>query len=70
MVDINEIKRCTLQAMMKDDLLMQGLVLKGGNALQLAYDITNRGSIDIDFSMETSLKIKILKDCQEYLANT
>lgn len=36
MVDINEIKRCTLQAMMKDDLLMQGLVLKGGNALQLA----------------------------------
>lgn len=55
---------------MKDDLLMQGLVLKGGNALQLAYDITNRGSIDIDFSMETSLKIKILKDCQEYLANT
>lgn len=52
MVDINEIKRVTLQAMMKDDLLMQGLVLKGGNALQLAYDITNRGSIDIDFSME------------------
>lgn len=70
MVDINEIKRCTLQAMMKDDLLMQGLVLKGGNALQLAYDITNRGSIDIDFSMEMSLKIKILKDCQEFLANT
>ena len=26
---------------------MQGLVLQGGNALQLAYDITNRGSIDI-----------------------
>lgn len=56
MVDINEIKRCTLQAMMKDDLLMQGLVLKGGNALQLAYDITNRGSIDIDFSMENEFK--------------
>ena len=33
MVDINEIKRCTLQAMMKDDLLMQGLVLKGGNEI-------------------------------------
>ena len=58
MVDINEIKRCTLQAMMKDDLLMQGLVLKGGNALQLAYDITNRGSIDIDFSMENEFKDK------------
>ena len=47
MVDINEIKRCTLQAMMKDDLLMQGLVLKGRNTKQLAYDITKRGSIDI-----------------------
>lgn len=58
MTDINEIKRCTLQAMMKDDLLMQGLVLKGGNALQLAYDITNRGSIDIDFSMEKEFKDK------------
>lgn len=45
MVGINEIKRCTLQAMMKDGLLMQGLVLKGGNALQLAYDITNRGGL-------------------------
>ncbi len=42
MVDINEIKRCKLQAMMKDDMLMQGLVVKGGNALQLEYDITNR----------------------------
>ncbi len=58
MKDINEIKRCTLQAMMKDELLMQGLVLKGGNALQLAYDITNRGSIDIDFSMENEFKDK------------
>ena len=42
----------TLRAMMSDDILMKGLVLKGGNALQLAYDITSRGSIDIDFSME------------------
>ena len=58
MVVINEIKKYTLQAMMKDDLLMQGLVLKGGNALQLAYDITNRGSIDIDFSMENEFKDK------------
>lgn len=51
-MSIDEIKRLTLQALMSDDILMQGLVLKGGNALQLAYDITNRGSIDIDFSME------------------
>lgn len=52
MINIEDIKRLTLRALMADDILMQGLVLKGGNALQLAYDITNRGSIDIDFSME------------------
>lgn len=48
----------TLRAMMADDLLMKGLVLKGGNALQLAYDITSRGSIDIDFSMENEFSEK------------
>lgn len=52
MINIDDIKRLTLRALMADDILMQGLVLKGGNALQLAYDITSRGSIDIDFSME------------------
>ena len=34
------------------------LVLKGGNALDLAYDITNRGSVDIDFSLETDFTDK------------
>jgi predicted nucleotidyltransferase component of viral defense system len=28
------------------------LVLKGGNAIDIAYDLSNRGSIDIDFSMD------------------
>lgn len=52
MITIDDIKKMTLRALMSDEILMQGLVLKGGNALQLAYDITSRGSIDIDFSME------------------
>lgn len=51
-MNIDDIKRLTLRGIMADDLMMQGLILKGGNALQLAYDITDRGSIDIDFSME------------------
>lgn len=42
----------TLRALMSDETLMHSLVLKGGNALQLAYEITNRGSIDIDFSVD------------------
>ena len=49
---LNKIKRLTISALVADDILMGILVLKGGNALDLVYDITNRGSIDIDFSME------------------
>ncbi|KAA2221412.1 MULTISPECIES: nucleotidyl transferase AbiEii/AbiGii toxin family protein [Chryseobacterium] len=51
-MDINKIKMLTLRALMSEEFLMHSLVLKGGNALQLAYEITNRGSIDIDFSVE------------------
>lgn len=58
MNNMNEIKLATLRALMSDDILMQGLVLKGGNALQLAYDITDRVSIDIDFSMENDFSLK------------
>lgn len=61
MVNIDDIKKLTLRALMADDILMQGLVLKGGNALQLAYDITSRGSIDIDFSMEKEFSEKDFK---------
>jgi len=50
---IDKIKRLTIAALVSDDILMGILVLKGGNALDLAYDITNRGSVDIDFSIET-----------------
>lgn len=49
---LQKIKRLTISALVADDVLMGILVLKGGNALDLAYDISNRGSIDIDFSME------------------
>lgn len=48
---LQKIKRLTISALVADDILMGLLVLKGGNALELAYDITSRGSIDIDFSM-------------------
>lgn len=49
---LDKIKRLTLKALMHDEKLMYGLVLKGGNALQLVYDITDRASMDIDFSIE------------------
>ncbi|MDM1471995.1 nucleotidyl transferase AbiEii/AbiGii toxin family protein [Myroides odoratimimus] len=54
--DLDTIKKYTIRALMSDEQLMYGLVLKGGNALQLAYNITDRASIDIDFSIEGDFK--------------
>lgn len=48
---IEKIKRLTLRALVSDEKLMYGLVLKGGNALQLVYEMTDRASLDIDFSI-------------------
>lgn len=47
-----DIRRTTLVAMFSDDYLMDRLVLKGGNALDLVHGLTGRGSLDIDFSIE------------------
>jgi hypothetical protein len=46
------IKRVTLIALMSDDYLMEQLTLKGGNALDMIYQLNQRGSYDLDFSME------------------
>ena len=37
--------------MFSDDYLMERLVLKGGNAIDIIYHIGERASIDLDFSM-------------------
>lgn len=60
-MDLDTIKKLTLRALMSDETLMHSLVLKGGNALQLVYEITNRGSIDIDFSVEREFTAEELK---------
>lgn len=54
-MEMETIKRLVVMALTSDDMFI-GLVLKGGNALQLGYDITSRGSIDIDFSMSGDFK--------------
>jgi predicted nucleotidyltransferase component of viral defense system len=46
------IKKLAIIAMFSDDDLMERLVLKGGNLLDLVYEISTRPSIDIDLSME------------------
>lgn len=51
MDDINKIKRLTIIAMVSNDYLMEQLVLKGGNAIDIIYQISGRASIDLDYSM-------------------
>jgi predicted nucleotidyltransferase component of viral defense system len=49
---LEEIKKLSLIAMFSDDDLMEVLVLKGGNAIDLIYNMAYRSSIDIDLSIE------------------
>lgn len=46
-----EIRRTVIIAMFSDDVLMDQLVLKGGNALNIVHGLGTRTSIDIDLSM-------------------
>lgn len=50
------VKRRTITAFARDPILSQYLVLKGGNALALAYEMSNRPSFDVDFSITGDFK--------------
>jgi len=52
------VRRIGIIAMFSDDELMNRLVLKGGNALDIAYSMYSRSSIDLDFSIETAFDEK------------
>lgn len=47
-----ELKKLALIALFSDEELMSRLVLKGGNVLDIVYNVAFRSSIDLDFSME------------------
>jgi len=51
-MQVDEIRKLAIIAMFFDDELLDRLVLKGGNALDLVHRIGGRTSVDIDFSME------------------
>src|SRR5690242_7297747 len=46
-----KIKKLVIIAMFSDDVLMERLVLKGGNALDLIHHISARASVDVDLSI-------------------
>jgi hypothetical protein len=51
-MDLASIRRIAITAMFSDDYLLDRVVLKGGNALNLVYGIGTRTSLDLDFSIE------------------
>jgi predicted nucleotidyltransferase component of viral defense system len=53
---LSRVKRLALTALVSDDELMDLLVLKGGNALDLVYKIAERSSVDLDFSIRDSFE--------------
>ncbi len=52
---IEQIKRTAVIALFSDDDLMDTLVFKGGNALDIVYNMAQRSSLDLDFSIPTDL---------------
>lgn len=50
--DYRQIRRIAITAIFSDDFLFERVVLKGGNALSLALGMSNRTSLDLDFSIE------------------
>jgi len=71
---LERIKRLAIIAMVSDDELMEVLVLKGGNAIDLIYKLSGRASVDLDFSMQRGFKReeldKVKVNVEKALINT
>ncbi|QDU30593.1 hypothetical protein ETAA8_57390 [Anatilimnocola aggregata] len=49
---IRKIKSIALKSLFSDDTILENLVLKGGNALDLGLNVSTRSSLDLDLSMD------------------
>lgn len=67
---IERIKRLTIIAMVSDDYLMEQLVLKGGNAIDIVYQLSGRASIDLDYSLPTKFHSDELNNITTTIKNT
>lgn len=54
---LQRIRRTIVVALFSDDKLVDQLVLKGGNALELAHKLISRGSVDLDFSLRNDFPV-------------
>lgn len=67
---IERIKRLAIIAMVSNDYLMEQLVLKGGNAIDIVYQLSGRASIDLDYSMSTKFNGNELDSIITTIENT
>lgn len=65
------IKKTAIVAMFSDDELMDILVLKGGNAMDIVHQVNSRASIDLDFSASDEIDFsQVLPKVQAALVRT
>jgi hypothetical protein len=55
-LDFQAVRRIAITALFSDDFLIDKIVLKGGNALNLVLGISDRTSLDLDFSIENDFE--------------
>lgn len=55
-IGFQAVRRIAITALFSDDFLFDKLVLKGGNALNLVLGISDRTSLDLDFSIENDFQ--------------
>ncbi|KAA8787852.1 nucleotidyl transferase AbiEii/AbiGii toxin family protein [Paenibacillus amylolyticus] len=63
--DTKKLRTITLIALFSDDDLLETLVLKGGNALDIGYGFNSRASMDLDFSMSQDFEDIGLTDLEQ-----
>ncbi|MCH7878829.1 MAG: nucleotidyl transferase AbiEii/AbiGii toxin family protein [candidate division Zixibacteria bacterium] len=64
---LSNLKRIVIQAMFRDDNLLERLVLKGGNALDIVHGLSERASIDFDFSIENDFDPSEIQEIRDRL---
>lgn len=50
-LDPDKLRKRIIVSLVSDDILMEHLVLKGGNAVDLVHNLAGRASLDLDFSL-------------------
>ena len=55
-LNFQTVRRFAITALFSDDVLFDKVVLKGGNALNLALRMSDRTSLDLDFSIENDFE--------------